>query len=436
MDYSVLSLDLFQHALGIALQYWWIWLPLGLCLLLIENLEHHSKIKYLSELKWVLIEIKIPRDSHKSLRAMEQVFSALHAIPGAGKPPKTRWDKFKAWRDKILKGKIPDWLSLEIVSIGGDIHFYIRTLESHRHIIQAQLYAHYSEAELAQVSDYLAQFPAQAPSEEYDITGTELGLEKEDAFPIRTYLEFDEKGAGKDDIRRIDPLAPLTEALNALQLGEYLAIQYLIRSTGDGWVKSAQKQMDKIYEKPEKPRNDGLDKFAAALDSGISAVANVIAPVEVKKEEKKEEKKEGKTYGQLSPGMQEVVKAMEASFAKLAFETGIRIIYTARKDRYVKERIPAVMAAFKLFSSPALNGFKSAYSPDVKKGRKKVQQTAANKEMLYNKYRNREFPEKPFVLNTEEITTIYHFPDVSVHTPTLPRIEAKKGEPPAGLPIV
>jgi hypothetical protein len=41
----------------------------------------------------------------------------------------------------------------------------------------------------------------------------------------------------------------------------------------------------------------------------------------------------------------------------------------------------------------------------------------------------------PFVLNTEELATIYHFPGRVAETPTFGRIEAKKGEPPSNLPI-
>ena len=40
-----------------------------------------------------------------------------------------------------------------------------------------------------------------------------------------------------------------------------------------------------------------------------------------------------------------------------------------------------------------------------------------------------------YVLNTEELATIYHLPDMGVRAPLLPRVEAKRGEPPVGLPI-
>jgi hypothetical protein len=41
----------------------------------------------------------------------------------------------------------------------------------------------------------------------------------------------------------------------------------------------------------------------------------------------------------------------------------------------------------------------------------------------------------PFVLNTEELATIFHFPGRVAETPTFGRIEARKSEAPPNLPI-
>jgi len=67
------------------------------------------------------------------------------------------------------------------------------------------------------------------------------------------------------------------------------------------------------------------------------------------------------------------------------------------------------------------------------------------KEKMMFLYRNRSFfyPEfypggyeyTPFVMTTEELATIYHFPGDVSRTPTLSRITAKRAEPPANLPI-
>ena len=40
----------------------------------------------------------------------------------------------------------------------------------------------------------------------------------------------------------------------------------------------------------------------------------------------------------------------------------------------------------------------------------------------------------PYVLNIEELATIYHFPMVSVKAPLVKKTEAKRAEPPPSLP--
>ena len=44
------------------------------------------------------------------------------------------------------------------------------------------------------------------------------------------------------------------------------------------------------------------------------------------------------------------------------------------------------------------------------------------------------YKKKPFILNTEELATIYHFPS-GIETPGFTTISSRKAEPPANLPI-
>ncbi|OGN27684.1 MAG: hypothetical protein A2941_01715 [Candidatus Yanofskybacteria bacterium RIFCSPLOWO2_01_FULL_49_17] len=431
MELLITLFSALAKTFGLLFFYWWLWLPWALLAAFWESLTDYAQRKYISELKWVLLEIKIPRDTHKSPRGMEQVFAALHTV-GFVPPAKKLIDKWLQWKWRNIDGKVSEWVSFEMLGLNGEIHFYVRTLEARVPLVQSQIYAHYPEAELSQVPDYVSQLPAVLPNDEYELDGMELGLEKDDVFPIRTYVEFDEPGGGKEDIKRIDPLASLTEVLNHLQLGEYLAVQYLFRYTDAKWIEKAKEHLDKFTEQPQKPRNDTLDKLMSGIETGVSSIFGGGQ----QKEEKKEEKKEGKKFMDLSPGTQDVIKAMERSFTKLGFQTGIRLIYTAPKDRFVKERSIAAFSAFRLFSTQTLNGFKPAFMPTVFRGRRKAERTVINKRWLYQRFRFRAFPEKPFTLTTEELATVFHFPDISVHTPTLPRIEAKKGEAPTNIPIV
>ncbi|MCX6765152.1 MAG: hypothetical protein NT148_01280 [Candidatus Nealsonbacteria bacterium] len=62
------------------------------------------------------------------------------------------------------------------------------------------------------------------------------------------------------------------------------------------------------------------------------------------------------------------------------------------------------------------------------------------KRQLFRRYVGRATPKFPksggtFVMTTEELATIYHFPGKSsASAPALERIESKRGEAPPGLP--
>ncbi|MBI2062177.1 MAG: hypothetical protein HYT64_00565, partial [Candidatus Yanofskybacteria bacterium] len=250
-------LNSLQTVLWFLVGYWWIYLPVLLFLVLTGVYESYTKLKYIKAIKWVLLELKIPQDPGKSPKATEQIFAALHGTL----PPPIKW------RDKFFKGKMVDWVSLEIVGIGGEIHFYIRTTEQFKKLVQSQIYAQYPDSEITEiVDDYVNLLPASLPDDNNDLWGSEMILSKEDFYPIRTYPEFEEKSSGPDYVKRIDPLASLAEVMSSLEAGEFLGVQLLIRPTGDGWVKKGQSEMDKLQGKKPKAGSNILSDIVFEID--------------------------------------------------------------------------------------------------------------------------------------------------------------------------
>jgi hypothetical protein len=415
-DY-IFAFNLLKTIFGFVLGFWWIYSPILLFIGVYNIFELYNRTKYLLSQEWVLLEIKIPKDLHKSPKAAEQIFATLHGIYLPVK-----------WYFRFFQGKVPDWFSLELAGVNGDVHFYIRTLKQYKSFVESQIYAQYPEAEIVESEDYLNTLPWPIPNDQYDLWGAEFILNKEDAYPIRTYPEFEEKSTSPDDVKRIDPLASVIESISTLTPGEVLGIQILIRPTGDAWVKKGMELVDKLMGKtsPASSEKNIIGDIIHGIDSFI------FGPTEAVEQKRPEEKRKD-----LSPGTQEVLKAMEKSFLKLGYETGIRFIYAAPKDRFLPSNISAVSGFFKQYSTSTLNGFKiNANAMTVGRGLFKKNDTYIKKVRIYRRFRERSFLNlnKYFVLNVEELATIYHFPDRGVKAPFLPRIEAKKGEPPVGLP--
>jgi len=413
----------------ILIAYWWIYAPIFLAIAVFEIWKNYVQTKYLLGLKWVVLEIKPPPDVEKSPKIAENFFSGLHGV--YSKPIKTK--------KMLFEGKLQDWYSFEIVGNQGDVKFYIRTLESNRNVVETHIFAQYPNAEIALADDYIYQLPEKLPDDDYDLFGAELIFTKPDAYPIKTYPFFEEE-KGKDEFARSDPLAPLAEALSTLGPGEHVWLQYVARPTGDDWAKEAEKEKNKITGKKEKPKPDNF--LQKAIDQAAVSLQLMPLPVEEKKEDKEF------SIQKLTSGQKFILDQIENKTAKLAYKVMPRFLYIAKKDVFNKSRVTNVIGMFKQLYSNNLNTFKpnskTNTSPDgympwlfpSNNGFLKAQQEFKRKANIYKKYRWRGFRETGIViLCTEEMATLFHLPGLNVKAPFFPRVESKKGQPPAGLPM-
>lgn len=384
--------DLFVLSKGFLFENWYFFLPLFLALVFWNLWINYIRTKFIYGLNWTVLEVKLPREITKSPRAMEIVLNMFHQTKD-----RNFWEKY--WQ-----GFLRPWFSLEIVGIGGEIHFFIYTQSFFRNLIEAQIYAQYPEVEIVEVEDYSKMTFTDGFGSEWGCFGTEFELTAEDAYPIRTYVDYGLHEVLTKEEQKNDPMTSFIELLGSLKEGENIWFQILIRATKKDWKNEGKALIDKITERDKKL-------------------------------------KEGEQAKKLTSGEAEIIKAIERDVSKLGFDIGIRALYLARKDRFNAINIPSMIGSMKQYNAVNLNGFKPAratsldYWWELKKWRE-----PRMKIKMVDAYRKRSYfympyPRKPFVLNTEELATIFHFPGRVAETPTFGRIEAKKGEPPAGLPI-
>ncbi len=417
----------FYTIFWIFLNLWWLWLPVFLAVLFIELWTKYLQIKAAKKIKWLLLEVKISRNIEKTPKAMEQIFSGLHGI----------LTKIK-FLDKYWKGKVQEWFSFEIAGIDGSVYFFIRTPENFRNLVEAQIHAQYPDAEILEVLDYAAPLAGKIPSKTYDINGVEFILEKADYYPIRTFLSFEER----QKERRLDPMASFLEILSKLSPSENIFIQYLIKPTGEkDWRDKGIEAVNKLVGKKIAVKKSWLENIFEGFGEFIGNLLKAIAIYPEWSEAKKEEIKAASQN--LSPGDRLVAEAIENKISKLAFRVCIRFAYIARRDILNRANMAAVNGAFKQFNTLDLNAFKGNKKagttvdqpriiPFIKNRREFIRKVA-----FVDRYVNRKLSKnkKDFILNTEELATIYHYPILVVETPTMQRVEAKKAEPPVSLPV-
>lgn len=454
-DYLEISLTVLNSAqltIEFLLSLWWIYIPWLLFVVARDLWFKHRRQLFVNNWEWVLLEVVPPREIKKTPKSMEQFFAGLHGTQGWGH-----------WWDRNIKGIVPDYFSIETISHGGDIRFLVRVRTQYRNLVESNIYAQYPEAEIFEVDDYVGLIEGDIPNENYDLWGTELVLLKEDAYPIRTYIDFE-----KDIIveeQRIDPVASLLETMASIGEDERIWIQTLIRPVGDKWKEEGEKLRDKLIGRKRETEQSLIVKEMAAWRDAVQEVAYKIISDGGFEGDANKDDKELDIFKNMTKGEREVVEAIEKNIAKIGFEVIIRYVYVAPRDIFRGGSIKrAISGCYKQFNSQNLNGFKynGKISPgiDYRIQAKKIRDVY-RKQKVFNDYKKRDFVNhsgfytwikplfferlpifnwffirsKPFVLNIEELATVWHFPAEPVKSPLTPKVESKKAEPPRGLPV-
>jgi len=421
MDFASFFKQYFETiGLLYSISWWWAG-PIVLFYLFKILWRKYSWGQYASTMKNIVLEIKPPRNIERSPRTMEQVFAALHGV----------WST-PNYIDKFVKGKwYQSLISFEIQGVNGEMHFYVRLESKYRNFIESLIYSQYPEAEIQEVEDYTLSVPKNAPNPEWDLWGVDFKLAKNDAYPIRTYKYFQEevtKGM-------IDPLAELADVIAGLPPGQQIWLQWVVTPEHDkDWQGAVKKLADKLSGKEVKSEPMIIFRFFSEMgDILSSAFMYIFSTVDEIAEKKKDEQP---LMFRLTPGEQETLKAVEESIAKKGYRTKMRFIYVGRREGFDRGFLSGVNGAIQQFNDAMLNSF--AHDNETKtfanyiwvKPRMRFAQRK-----IFNRYLDRD-PDGPrFVLNSEELATVFHMPDMSVLSPSISRVEAKKGGAPVNLPI-
>ena len=160
-----------------------VWIPLLLTIFAWRFWIDYVNAAAIENIKWVMLEIRIPKEVTKTPKAMELVLiNALHQTGGVG-----------TWYHRWWLGNVLPWFSLEVCSIGGELHFFVRTQDKFRRLIESQVYAQYPTAEVVPVDTDYAELVPQVNKNTnaiWSTWGTEFTLSKEDPYPIKTYVDY------------------------------------------------------------------------------------------------------------------------------------------------------------------------------------------------------------------------------------------------------
>ncbi|MDA2922203.1 hypothetical protein MYX07_02970 [Patescibacteria group bacterium AH-259-L07] len=402
-------------------QTWWFFLFIILMIIFRSTWLYWRQLRYKQAKEYVLLELQIPREINKNPRGMEQVLKALWGL--------RNWAEDVG--EKYLKGEITRWFSLEMVSFGGEIHFYIRAYKRQKELVRAAILSYYPDVEVVEVEDYMDALPkdrADLRQKGLDIWGSEIILTKPEAYPIKMYAEFEDK----EEERTFDPLSAFLEVLGEIKPDEVAGIQINIAPGSPDWGR----KWRGLIENLQRPKH-----------------------VKVKNTKEGEQKTEKLPS---TPGETEALKAIEENLSDLCFDTIVRFIYISPQaifyDSFARR---GIIGAFSQYSVLNLNSFRQNYKMST---RVRVWvwpflfprlRTRLRKERLLNLYRTREIPEHTFMgrlltshplnwnfhsktvkLTVKALATMFHPPTkVVLTTPHMVRVESRKAAPEVGLKI-
>ncbi len=414
---------------------WW-WLPLPFILwpvfvhYYLEWRQHLWDVYERPES--ILLEIRPPSDIKKPIRAMESVLHGFWQIYG---PPN--------WYQKWILGEQDLSFSLEFAGVNGVPHFLVRCPKPHRELFESHIYSQYAEAEIREVEDYVKKVPMNIPNERWDFMGSSYKMTNPDCYPIRTYREFETEM--EDDEEKVDPIASLMEQIAKLKEGEQIWIQIKAKPVADdndgGFLDRAKAEKDKMLQ-----RIGEVNKARSILEMLIE----FLTTWQISEYDPGDEDDTGiAPEMRLSPGERKKLEGLEMKISKKYFKCHIHHIYLGRQDVLDLPKFKMPMSYFNNFSDNNTNSL-IPYGDTITKHdqnwwnwflfperrryllkRKFLRNYVRRTPMFYP----RTLPDATFILNTEELATLFHFPSKVAAPPSiLERVSSKKAEAPWGLP--
>jgi len=359
---------------------WYVWLPIVLILGYL-TWRNYKKVEAIMDVESDLLILEIPKTNDKQELAAEQLFASLHGILRS--------------REELKENNgVQEHMSFEFASVNGQIRFYVWTPRHLRSFVESQIYSQYPTVQIRDAEeDYVAHERMHSVVHTADITLTD-----NEVLPIKTFQNFE-----------VDPLAGITGTLAKLEsTGEEIWVQIIVRPVADEWHKSTEKWVSGV--------RNGKKSFIAG--NGAAWLGGLFEALW----KPPEAGKDGATVKELSERDKTRISEAEKKATKLGYQVKIRLVYLGEDTVSARQKMQAIVGTFKQYNSTNLNGFK-------------VSNSSFKKEDLAP-YRQRLFGANGFILNIEEVASVYHLPHTNVETPNIVWASSKTAEPPAKLPII
>ena len=299
----------------------------------------------------------------------------------------------KAW----LFGR-EDHFSFEIVASDKKIFFYVVAPAVSARYIEQQIHAHYPDALVEEVPDYNIFHP------DAKVNTCVLKTKKSFIFPLRTYNKME-----------IDPMNSIVNVMSKLEKDESMVVQLVVRSAKAVWHSKISAVVREVN------RGKGLGE---ALGGGtskniLSFLRSVAQEAKPKGEREKTEAKEPK---KLSAMEEEMLKNFEEKNSKAGLDVNLRIVASTKNISNGKAYLNNMVNAFAEFN---YYEYGNIFKQKIIK---------FNGGLIHDFIYRRFDQGLSFLLNTEELAGIFHFPLKHLETPNIAWLTARQASAPPNAP--
>jgi len=432
--------DIFHFALLFMFQYYgWVLFVVMIMFALWREYVEEIQGQFVRNTEWVFLHILVPKENKASTLAVENIFAQMHAL-----------HRSLTWNERFMEGKFQLWYSLEIISLGGKVSFVLRVPKRSQHLVESAFFSQYPSAEIHEISDYMDNFKLNVydNNNEYDFFGTEWKMSQDSVIPMKTYLDFEHPSFEE---KIVDPLTNLIETMERVKPHEFLSLQILIQPIqNDEWEQRAISKIKELTGE-EVPHKASFIRFLLIPFEAFAKLSYKETLIGHKAPEP--ENKPRNNWLNMSEGEKQRVTLIEKKLNKACYNTKIRLMYIAPKDQYDKGRRFELIGALRHFSPGGGAGIHNTLKTDQRIWTKVdpyfsqgLEGPALDRIIKYRKYwflrgyKNRSIyiGSPKFLLSTEEIATLFHFPitfEGTIAPAQVQSVPSKTARPPADLPV-
>ncbi len=309
-------------------------------------------------------------------------------------------------------------ISLEIMYHDGMVHFYIVGYQEHISLVIQQITSNYPDAEVKVIDK--KNFPEIKPLG-YTLQAATVWKRTDDVFPIKMYKYFED-----------DPLSTFTNNFGSLKKTDVATIQFVTKPLGQGWNNKAKKAAGLIAKWQYKK---GFKSWLF-----LTIIKWILSPISwllyrfIKNEEDPSGSNapwasSGDSYKIFNQAETESQKMMGESAGQPGFECSIRILIASDTGSSAKNALGSLVAATNVFTDEYNNQLDN---PQMIEDPLRFFFTP----IRYFAYQYRLIGVLQSIsrFSCDEMSTMYHFPDINYNkSPIISWLEYKMLTPPSNL---